>query len=170
MNEVQDKKKIRFNFIDVLLIVIAFASITSLVFFLRDRKIVTGGKTDTVEIVYHVKFSALREDFRNLVEIGDTVIDAIRIEKIGEVTNVSYAEGTYTGTDKETGKPVVSSFPGRVSMVLTIRAEAVRTPTGYVVNGRELIIGEDLSLRVPDFTGSGTCLSVEEVTAAENKE
>lgn len=170
MNPIQDKKKLHFNFIDVLLIVIALASITSLIFYLRDRRIVTPGKSETVEIVYRIELSDLRESFRNLVEIGDTVIDTVLLEDIGEVTNVSYAEGTYTGVDKETGKPVISAFPGRISMTLTIHAEAIRTNTGYVVNGRELILGELLSLRVPDFTGTGVCLSVEEVTASENKE
>ena len=162
-----EKNKIRFNIIDVVLIVVVLAAITSLVFFLSSRKVVTSGSGKTVEVAYQLEFTAMREDFRNLVEIGDPVIDGVLIEELGEVTSVSYADGTYIGTNLATGKPVTSPFPGRITMTLTIRAEAVLTNGGYEVNGRELILGEALTIRVPDFTGVGTCVSVERINSTE---
>lgn len=155
-----DKKKYHFNVIDVLLIVIVLAAISSLVFLLRDHRVVTAAKGDTVEIVYQVKFSGVREEFRNLVEIGDVVIDAETLASVGEVLNVAYAEGVYVGTDGATGKPVTSPYPGRITMTLTIKATALLTDNGYEVGGQELILGETLSLRTPAFTGVGTCLTL----------
>ena len=168
MNSSNSKKKYSFNFIDVILIIAILASAVTLVYFLRERKIVTSEKTDTVNIIYKLEISPMREEFRNLVGIGDSVTDAIYLQGIGEVTDVSYSPCYYTGTDRENGKQVKNAYPNRITMTLTIKAEAEVTQTGYSINGRELILGEAFSFRVPDFTGNGTCISVAKATEKEN--
>ena len=85
----QEKKKYVFNFIDVLLIVVFLAGALSLVYFLRERRVVISDSDGTEEIVYRLEISPMREEFRNLVSVGDTVTDAVSLLPIGEVTDVS---------------------------------------------------------------------------------
>ncbi len=160
MNPKTNKKKIYFNLIDVLLIVLALAAAASLVFFLRERRVVTGSDSASAEIVYRVEFSPLREELRNLAEVGNTVMNADTLEVIGEITDVSYAPCVYVGTDKTTGASVSTAYPDRITMILTVKATASVTDAAYEVGGQELILGETLSIRVPDFTGSGIIVSV----------
>lgn len=162
-----EKKKLHFNIIDVLLIVIVLAVATTLFFFLRDHRVVADATGERVEIVYKIEVSAMREEFRNLVLIGDEVIDAETLDELGEVLNVTYADGTYLGTDAATGRPVVSNYPGRLTMTLTVAATAYRTDTGYRLGDRELILNGDLPFRTPDFTGTATCLEIRVASESE---
>ncbi len=159
-NKAKTKRKIAFNFIDVLLILVILVSALLLFYYLKNRRVVLSDNPDTVSVVYTLRISPMREDFRNLVQVGDPVTDLRSSGKIGEVTNVSYSEYQYVGTDKTTGEAVVSDCPGQITMVLTVLAEAEVTSTGFSVNGRELTLSGKIPFRVPDFTATAVCVSV----------
>ncbi len=159
-NNPSEKKKYVFNFIDVILIILILAAASALVYFLRERKIVISDKGETTEIIYKLEVSPMREEFRNLVEIGDTVTDCTYLLSIGEITDVAYSPCIYTGFNKELGETVKSTYPGKITMTVTIKAEARITDTGYTVNGKELILDEMISFRVPGYTGNGKCVSI----------
>jgi len=165
MNSAPNKKKLYFNFIDVILIVAILASVAALIFFLRERRIVTDNGDKTAEIVYKIEVTAMREEFRNLVAVGDMVVDPVTANTVGEVTDVSYTPYLYVGTDRATGLQVTTAYPGKITMTVTIKTVATVTDTGYEVGGRALILGETVSLRVPDFAGSGTCVAIEKTPA-----
>lgn len=169
-NNSQEKKKAVFNFIDVLLIVAFLAGALSLVYFLRERKVVISDSGETEEIIYRLEISPMREEFRNLVSIGDTVTDAVSLLPIGEVTDVSYSAFYYTGLDRATGETVKSAYPGMITMTVTVKAQASPENGGYTVNGRELILDTDFAFRVPAFTGTGKCISVSPASAEMKNE
>lgn len=156
----QEEKKIVFNFIDVILIIAFLAGALLLVYFLRERRIVTSDSKEKEEIVYKLEISPMREEFRNLVAIGDTVTDATSLLAIGEVTDVSYSACYYTGLDRTTGETVKSVYPGMITMTVTVKAQSSPDNGGYTVNGREIILDSGITFRVPSFTGTGKCISV----------
>ena len=166
----QEKKKYVFNFIDVLLIVVFLAGALSLVYFLRERRVVISDSDGTEEIVYRLEISPMREEFRNLVSVGDTVTDAVSLLPIGEVTDVSYSACYYTGLDRTTGENVKSAYPGMITMTVTVKAQASPENGGYTVNGRELILDTGFTFRVPAFTGTGKCVSVSPADAEMKNE
>ncbi len=163
MNANPKKKKISFNFIDVALIVIALAAISVLIFLFNSKDIVKPSGNENVKIEYTVTLSPVREEYINLVKIGDKVINTAVMEGCGEVISVTNSDYYYIGTNSETGESVSTPYPGMKTMVIKIRATATKTAYGYSVNGFDVVIGEDVSLRVPDFTGSGKCTSVTEL-------
>lgn len=163
MNVGPKKKKIRFNLIDVALIVIALTAIAVLVFVFNSKDIVKPTGTEKVEIEYTVTLSPVREKYINLVKIGDKVVNTSVMENCGEVVDVSNSDYEYIGVNSETGASVSTKYPGMKVMVIKIRATATKTEYGYSVNGFDVVIGEDVSLRVPDFTGTGKCTSVTEI-------
>jgi hypothetical protein len=163
MNVGQKKKKISFNLIDVILVVIALASIAVLVFLFNNKEIVKPNGKENVKIEYTVTLSPVREEYINLVKIGDKVINTAVMENCGEVVSVSNSDYYYVGTNSETGESVSTPYPGMKTIVIKIRATATKTAYGYSVNGFDIVIGEDVSIRVPDFTGTGKCTSVTEI-------
>ena len=157
------KKKIKFNLIDVALIVIALTAIAILIFVFNSKEIVKPGGKEKVEIEYTVTLSPVREEHVNLVKIGDKVINTEVMENGGEVVSSTNSQYYHIGIDSETGKSVSTEYPGMKIMVIKIRATATKTDYGYSVNGFDVVIGEDISFRVPDFTGTGKCTSVTEL-------
>ncbi len=78
----------------------------------------------------------------------------------GEIINVVYYDHLYYGKNNDTGETVTTKYPGKINMVLTVRTEAVKTDTGYSINGYELLIDGKVTIRTPDFTGTGVCTSI----------
>lgn len=153
-----ENKSFVFNFIDVILIIIILASILVLTYFFKERRIVASNPDSVSQITYKIEVSRLREEFRNLIEIGDSVYDPETMLNIGEVTDISYAPSYYIGINKELGQEVKSPYPSGICMTVTVKAQAEKTASGYLLNGSELFIGDSVSFRVPDFTGSGICV------------
>lgn len=154
------KKGFSFNIIDVTLIIIAFICICATVFFFTNADITSSKSDKKVTIEYTIEFNPLREEFRNLLEIGDGVTASTTMKAVGEIINVVYSDHLYYGTNNENGQTVTSIYPGKINMQLTVRAEAVKTQTGYSVNGYDLFIGDEITIRTPDFTGTGICASI----------
>ena len=163
MNVNPKKKKIHFNLVDLILIIIALASVSVLVFVFSSKSIAKTSSSQTVEIEYTITFSPVREEYINLVKIGDKVTNTANMDDCGEVYLVSNSDYEHVGINTESGEKVTTKLDGMKSMVITIRAKATKTAYGYSVNGYDIIIGEDISVRVPDYTGIGKCTSVTEL-------
>ena len=164
MNDQNKRKKtFSFNIVDVALIVVAFIAVATLIFFFSQKDVVNTDKGDSVTLEYTLVFSPLREDFRNLVDVGSTITDALSAKELGEVVDITYSEYNYIGTDKATGSSVSTVYPGMLTMTVTVRADAVKTGSEYVINGTEIVIGKSINVRVPEFTGTGLCGSVTEI-------
>ena len=156
----QQKKSFSFNIVDVALIIIALLCISAAVFFFTNADITNSDNKEKVSLEYTIEFQQTRDEFRNLLEIGDSIKEQSTLKDTGEIINVVYYDHIYTGTNKDTGASVTSKVPGKMNMTVTVRAEAVKTSSGYMINGYELIIGNSITIRTPDFTGSGICTSV----------
>ncbi len=159
-NQKNEKKRFYFNFIDVILIVAILSATLLLVYFLKERKIVISDDNQRCEVVYELEFSPMREEFKNLIEVGSILTDADSLRSIGEVNNVTYSPCYYIGFNKENGQPVKTIYPERTTMTLTVKASAEITDSGYLINGREITLNKHLSIRTPEFTGVGKPISI----------
>lgn len=166
MEQKKKDAKFTFNFVDLILALIIVASVITLISYFTGRKITTSKSSDKVKITYFLEISPMREEFRNLAEIGDTVTDPKFLTQIGKIVNVSYTPYYYSGHDQN-GDTVKTQYPGKTTMTLEISADAEKGPVSYNVNGRSLVIGNELEIRVPSFTGTGKIVSIEE--SAEEK-
>ncbi len=162
MNNAGKKKKISFNIIDVLLIVIALVAASVLIFFFNNRNIVKPKGNESVQIEYTISVSPVREEYINLIKIGDNVINTSVMESCGEVLNVTNSDYIHIGTDTSTGNSVSTPVSGFKTMIIKIKATAVKTEHGYTVNGCDIVLGKDITFRVPDYTGTGKCISISE--------
>lgn len=159
MNNHNKKRAFSFNIIDVALIIIALIAISSLVFLLMGRQISTTSGTKTVSLEYKVEFSPTRQEYKNLIKIGDSFTYTESLSDIGEVVDVTYSDYYYKGVN-ENGQTVQTPYPNMITITVTLRADAVKTDTGYEINGCPIIVNEDLNIRVPFFTGTGKITSI----------
>ncbi len=160
MNITPKKKKFSFNIIDAALVVIALVAIAILIFVFNNKDIVKPQGNEKVQIEYTVTVSPVREEFINLVKIGDKVTNTAVMESCGEVVTVTNSDYIYEGTNDATGEKVYTPYPGMKTMVIKIKANAAKTDYGYSVNGFDIVIGEKVSFRVPDYTGTGICTAI----------
>lgn len=158
-----EKKNGRFNFIDVLLIIIVLIIIASLVYvFLPTswvRSIFSDEKTD---IQYTVEIKGVNEAYLENIKENDIVLDSVSKGNIGTVTAIDYStQYTQLEYNETTQSGVLSVVPDKYNMIITISVTAdYNEGEGYSVNGTRIAVGEKISLRFPNFTGDAYCISV----------
>lgn len=165
-NNAAPRKPLRFNFIDALFLLVILAATGVLVYILFFRSTETTDTNTYTDVEYKIELRMVREELKGKINIGDKVIDASKLYTIGEVTDVKYTNFVYTGVNRQQGTLVYSDYPGFINITVTIKAPADLSTGNYMINGvYKLTVGTFVSIRVPDFTGSGYCISIKEVTA-----
>ena len=157
------KRKMRFNIIDLLLIVIAVAVVAALLYvFLPNSFIKSIFADESVTIQYAIEFKGVDEAFLESIKENDIVIDSVTKAELGTVTAVDYStQYTELKYDEESGNGVLSVVPNKHNVIVTITATAAHdADKGYTVGGLRIAVGELIAVRFPNFTGEGYCISV----------
>lgn len=160
-----EKKRVRrvFNGSDlffILVIVIAIAA----VIFLRGNisKTDVTASDKTVNIEYTIEFKKLDNSVTTQIKEGDRVRDPDNKQFIGTVVSVqaeAYTEISYNYSD---GGAYLAGNPDYTNMLVTIKAAAQHTESGYYVNGARFLVGKQNHIWSNGFAGSGFCISIRE--------
>ena len=156
-------RKLRFNGVDVLLILIALAAAFVLlkVFVLNDRGGDVQAGSDTVKIQYVVQLQNLDARFKESVHRGQAVEDAITRKSIGTVVGVEVHDFEKVVFDYDSGREIVSSVDGRITMLVTIEADVVETDRAFLADGCDIRVGKQFSLMLPEIYGVGFCIRLD---------
>lgn len=165
--EVKNKKRIGFNFIDVLIILFVLAFIFVVINVVSPMSVLKKFfADDSVTIKYTVEFTAVDEAYLESIKESDAVVDAVSKHSLGTVdvvdNNTLYTSLEY---NEEDGSASLSVHEGKYNVTVTITAlGSYAEGEGYSVNGKRIAVGEKMSLRFPSYVAEGYCiaLSVEE--------
>ena len=162
------ERKIRFNFIDVLIIlliaVIIFGALYVFVF--RNRNTNLTEETSYTSIRYVVQVTNVDERFEDMINVGDHAEEAITRRTVGTVIGVQSEPYKKITFDYENAIETVSEVEGKLTMNVTIEANATETDSAFNVNGCAIRVGELYSIALPDMYISGYCI---ELTAESQK-
>jgi hypothetical protein len=157
------KRAVRFNFIDVL-IILAVLLIAAIVvnMFMPLSFFSKFNKTIERQIQFTVEITALDENFIDKVTENQTVIDAVSKYEIGKVMtvdcNTHYSELQYNESE---ASGWLSPYADKYNMLVTITVLAEYTEgEGYSVGDRRIAVGEKMSLRFPNFAAEGYCIAL----------
>ena len=155
-------KKFRFNIIDVLFILLILIVILGGFYFFRIRSAKNAQTAQQISISYTVEIKDIDEDDLPHITKGDPVVDSYSLKNIGIVEAISYTDSEYIGVNQEDGTIVKSVYPGYQNIKITIQADADTGHGTYEINGYTLAVGTAVSVRLPGFAGSGSCISITE--------
>jgi hypothetical protein len=123
-----------------------------------------GDDAEKCTVEYMVMFADVDQDLALAIGDGASVYGTSGAGSMGKVIAdpelkahyvLVYADGT--GSMKEK--------PGAVDIIVTIRAQAeYRAGHGYTVGDTAVRVGDNLSLRFPNYTGVGSCINIERVS------
>lgn len=156
-----NKRKIRFNAVDVLIILV----IAAVIFLLLYVFVFGGKKSDPVDstirnISYVVEINNLDSNMSDAVKTGQAVQDAVERKNIGSVSGVQCTPYRKITFDYENGKETVAEAENKVTLRITIDAEAIETDRAFKVDGCEIRVGEQYSLMFPDMYCVGYCIEL----------
>jgi len=153
------KRKLRFNAIDALIILVIAAAVFVLlyVFVFSGRGTQTAAEVTTITIRYVVELQNMDEHLQDAVKKGQLVEDAVERKKIGTVSGIQAVPFEKITFDYVNGRETTSSVEGKVTLKITIEAQAVETDRAFTVDGCEIRVGQQYSLILPDLYGYGYC-------------
>ena len=161
------KRKIQFNFIDLLILLAGAAAIFVFlyVFVLSGRKNADEpGDSNVVTLEYVIEIQDLDKSFAESVKKDQSVQDAIKRKNIGTVIGVETDEYNKIVFDYNTGEEILSPVENKITMSVTIQTDAVEGKDAYSANGIVIRVGEQYSVIFPGMYGVGYCTSLKKVT------
>ncbi len=154
-------RKVRFNAIDAVILLILAAAAGILLYILvfsKDTAQTTEGTTRTIQ--YVVEVANIDDHYADAAKAGQPVQDAVKRKQIGKVVGVQtypYEKNTFS---YDTGKTTVSGADGMITMKITIEADVTETDRAFTVDGCEIRVGEQYSLMLPGMYGVGFCTDI----------
>jgi hypothetical protein len=154
--------KVKFNWIDVIVLVLAAALILMFVldFLPNENKIIYVDKKVTVEIT--IQIDKLSNDIDIDLASGDEVLDVVSKEKLGVLSSNPMIVPFQENIPNEVSGGIEVVYSDSYSSVyLTIVAEADESEYGYFVNNSRVAVGKEYEIRISGLEAVGTCISVE---------
>ncbi len=163
----KNRKKGRFNVIDLLLVLIVLFVISAILYvfapFSTVKNLFTSEET-TIE--YTIEFIGVDKKYVNEIQKNDIVVDAVSKNHIGTVQAADY-NNPYTEFEaiqkknENTLEGVLVEHPDKCNVLVTIAATAkYGEGDGYRVNGYRIAVGEKMSLVFPNYMGEGYCIDL----------
>ena len=156
------KRKLRFNAIDALIILVIAAAVFVLlyVFVFSGRGTQNAAEVNYTTINYVVEIQNLDEHLTEAVKKGQPVEDAVERKKIGTVSGVQPVKYEKITFDSQNGVETAAAVEGKITLKITIEAQAVESDRAFTVDGCEIRVGQQYSLILPDLYGFGYCTEI----------
>lgn len=153
-----NKKKIRFNIIDVIILLFLAAAIFLLLYiFVFSENGEQNQEINYTNIQYVVEVQNVDKQFEEIVKVGQAVQDAVKRKNIGTVSGVQAAQYQILTFDYESGQQAVSDVENKIVLKITIEAQAIETDHAFTVDGCVIRVGQQYSLALPDMYCVGYC-------------
>ncbi len=158
-------RKLRINGMDLVILLVLAAAVCLLLYvFVWSDKGEVSQYSEKTEIEYVVELTSLEEQFADRIQAEDPVLDAVLRGSMGTVYGTPESiPMERINLDMENGRLVSSIYPGRVSIYVTIRAEADVTDAEYSIAGQPVYVGAKLSLLFPDMKCDGYCIKIKAI-------
>ncbi len=158
-------RKLRINGMDLVILLVLAAAVCLLLYvFVWSDKGEVSQSGEKAEIEYVVELSGLEEQFADRIKEGEPVLDAVLRGSMGAVFGTPESiTAERINMDIDSGRLVSSTYPGRVNMYITIRAEADVTEREYSIAGQPVYVGAKLSLLFPGMKCDGYCIKIKAI-------
>lgn len=156
----ESKKKVRFNGMDLFLIIAIVAIIGAGAFFLLGRG-GTSTQEKNVTVTYTVELNGREENILDCIKEGDIVMVGEKDKAKMTVASVEIVPATTNGYDIETGKVLNSEIPGEYDIRVTMTATGTESEAAVKVDGVDFKVGRMAVLSSKGWAGSGYGIGLE---------
>lgn len=161
MNTMENKKKVRFNGMDLFLIIVIILVAAAGMYFVGGRR---GGSASSseknVNVTYTVELTGKEDNMINLIKEGDAVMVGEKDKANMKVTAVEVSPAKTDGYDIETGRVLRSPVPDEYDIKVTMSAIGTESDSAVKVDGVALRVGQNAVLSSRGWAGSGYAIGL----------
>lgn len=151
--------KVKFNVMDVIIVLILLAAIGAGVFLLGGSA--QGGSTQTKTIELQVELAKQEEAFTKLPKVGDKAAIGVKEKMDVTVTKVEVKPAVTTAEDVLNGTRPLVEIPKRYDVLITLEGEGVETDGAVKLNDVAARVGDEAVIKSKNWAGVGVFLGVE---------
>ena len=159
----QQKKKLKFNFIDFLLILLILAIIATVIYVFAPFSWIEQ-RNGTIDLQYTIEIQAVDEVFIENIQENDIVIDSVSKNVIGSVVAVDYnTQYSVLQYDESSREGILSVIPDKYNLIITISTDKAvfNDGEGYSINGCRIAVGEKINAKFPNYIAEGYCIGID---------
>ena len=157
-------KKIRFNGMDLFIIIVLVAVIAAGAFILggREKTVTSADGSEGTEIAFAVELTSREKDYTELIKVGDTVLVGEKDKKESVVTDVEVVPAKTTGYDILNGQVLRSELPGEYDVRVYLSGKGSESESAIKLGGTtELRVGQGVALSSKKWTGYGYVIGLD---------
>ena len=140
--KMENKKKVRFNGIDVFIVVVAIAVIAGGIFFLCGRKSSSGGAASKNVIATAVlEVTKVDKSYADAIKVGDIVLLGEKDKMTTKISKVDVKPATTIGYDTINGRVLNSEIPNNYDIDVYLTAEASESENEIQISGLPIRVG-----------------------------
>ncbi len=165
----ENKKKIKFNFIDVIILVIVILAL------ILGYKLVIGKSTKTVEnnttpITFTIEGKEVAKEICDKIIVGSKAFNSATGEYLGVIKDVTYNNSTKI--EYNPVKDVIEKYnlEDKYNVYVTVEADAVETEKDLIVNGETIKVGKQLYFKSKGFAAESYIVDVDIVDSANTEQ
>ena len=153
------KNKIRFNIIDVLIILIILAIVVVGFVYLNGRSADSGSS----EFTYDVFFKEVPAEFADAIQTGAAVFDGVKIIEIGNIVDFTENNAVRYEFSSQKGEYVETYIPDMYDVTMKVSAKGTCEELACFVNDYEVYIGKTVDVKSIGLVGHGVIVAIDEV-------
>lgn len=151
------------GFLDILVLLVVIALIGAAAFYFSHNNVGnSAASSGTQEITFVLEVKDVSKDFADQIIIGDGLYYSESDAYIGEVTAVEQIPYYSDHYQADTDTVVSMAVEGKYNAKVTVKAKADVSESATTVNGVNVMIGSELSVRTSTVGGSSYCVELEE--------
>lgn len=168
-----DEKKVRrsgyrFNVLDALIavIILAVVALTLFAYLPSGLSHFSSTKNDAT-ISYTIEIKGVRRELIEGIAVNDPVTEKGSAVALGKVSaEVEVSPASRVRYDAASGEVVVDELSDVSDILITVTSAAGYDKSrGYTVGGHRIAVGAEYTLSLPGFEGTGTCISINEISS-----
>jgi len=152
------KSKIRFNYVDVIIILLVVVVFVAGFMFVK-----SGVRSTTVlpEVSFTVEQKQVPENYKDMFSVGDKIYDAIKGDTLGYVTSVEASPATNLVTSANDGTHKIAEYEGKEDVYITIKGTPSSMEPGVIIAQQKIRVGEMIYIKKPGCVGRGYIVKME---------
>lgn len=158
----QNKRRIRLNLFDGIVILIALA-VAGVLLWMQMKPAASNAATPaTATMQYTIRLQKVLPGTDDLIESGDALVDVVKNFELGTVVSATVMPATDSIIDEDEKAYVTAEIPGYEDIDIVVESTATYGEEKVLVgSGYELRVGEKIYVRGPGYLGSGEVYAIE---------
>lgn len=161
MENKTEKKRVRFNGMDLFICVVILAVIAAGVYMLAARRSGSAGGTENTVVTMTVELTGQEQNVADAINVGDVVSIGEKDKAKMTVSAVDVSPAKTIGYDIESGRVLNSEIPGQIDIKVTMTAEGTETDREIKVDNVTMRIGQGAVLSAKGWAGYGYTIGLE---------